>query len=149
MAHIDVNGFDDVVKMLDKLSNKAKVDDMAKAAVDSAKDIVASSMRSAIASSEGHRGAPGRRHREDRSTGSVAGSVQATSAKVNSYGVFSVAKPEGRDKDGMRHGRKAALLEYGGRNFPARPWRSKAVSSAETPAMKAVEDYITTEMGCE
>lgn len=149
MASISVNGFDDVIKMLDKLSNKSKVDNMAKAAVNQAKDIVASSMRSAIASSEGHRAAPGKRHRADRSTGSVAGSVEATAAKVNSYGVFSVAKPNGRDKDGTSNGKKAALLEYGGRNLPARPWRSKAASSAEAPAAKAVEDYITKEMGCE
>ena len=149
MASVRVEGFDDVIKLLDKLSNKAKVDNIAKGAVNAAKDVVASSMSSAIASSEGHRGGIGARHREDRSNRSVAGSVKSTYAKVNSYGVFSVAKPDGRDPQGTRNGKKAALLEYGAPQFSARPWRSRAVSSSEGPAVKIIEDYVKSEMGAE
>lgn len=149
MASVRVNGFDDVIKMLDKLSNKAKVDDIAKGAVNAAKDVVASSMSGAIASSEGHRGGNGARHRENRSTGSVAGSVKPTAAKVNSYGVFSVSKPDGRDAQGTSNGKKAALLEYGAPQFSARPWRSRAVSSSEGQCVKIIEDYVKSEMGAE
>ena len=149
MASVRVDGFDDVIKLLDKLSSKAKVDDIAKGAVNAAKDIVAGTMSGAIASSEGHRGGNGARHRANRSTGSVAGSVKSTAAKVNSYGVFSVAKPDGRDANGTRNGKKAALLEYGTPQFSARPWRSRAVSSAEGQCVRIIEDYVKSEMGAE
>lgn len=149
MANITVNGFDDVIKLLDKLSNKAKVDDIAKGAVDAAKDVLASSMRSAIAGADGHRGGNGKRHRENRSTNSVAGSVQPTAAKVNSYGVFSVSKPNGRDKEGTSNAKKAALLNYGTPQFSARPWRDQAAKSAEGPCKKIIEEYVKSEMGAE
>ena len=149
MASVRVDGFDDVIKLLDKLSSKAKVDEIAKGAVNAAKDVVAGSMSGAIASSEGHRGGNGARHRANRSTGSVAGSVKATAAKVNSYGVFSVAKPDGRDANGTRNGKKAALLEYGAPQFSARPWRSHATSSVEGLCTKIIEDYVKSEMGAE
>lgn len=149
MASITVNGFDDVIKLLDKLSNKAKVDAIAKGAVDAAKDVVANSMSGAIAASEGHRGGNGKRHREDRSTGSVAASVRPTPAKVNAYGVFSVAKPNGRDKYGKSNATKAALLENGAPQFGARPWRAKTVSASEGPCKKIIEEYVKSEMGAE
>ena len=106
---IQINGFDNLIKELDKLSKKAYVDEVTKKAVNAAKDVVASSMRSAIASSE----------YGPRSTGSVAASVVATDAKVNSYGTYSVAKPTGRDEEGKRNGEKAAYLEYGSPKKPA------------------------------
>lgn len=149
MASVRVEGFDDVIKLLDKLSNKAKVDNIAKGAVNAAKDVVASSMSGAIASSEGHRGGNGARHRKDRSNSSVAGSVKPTYAKVNSYGVFSVAKPNGRDKEGTSNAKKAALLNYGTPKFSARPWRERATKSAEGPCKKILEDYVKSEMGAE
>ena len=136
---IQINGFDNLIKELDKLSKKAYVDEVTKKAVNAAKDVVASSMRSAIASSE----------YGPRSTGSVAASVVATDAKVNSYGTYSVAKPTGRDEEGKRNGEKAAYLEYGSPKMAARPWRAKAVSAAEGSCVKIMEQVIKSEMGCD
>lgn len=139
MASIRINGFDDVLKMLDKLSDKSHVDNIAKGAVDAAKDIVASAMSSAIAASE----------HGPKSTGSVAGSIQATASKINSYGAYSVAKPTGTHPSGKRNAAVAAYLEYGASNLGARPWRSRAASSAEPGCMKIIEDYVKSEMGAE
>ena len=139
MASITVNGFDEVIKILDKLSQKAKVDEIAMKAVNEAKGIVANSMSNAISGSE----------YGPRSTGSVAASIKPTEAKVNSYGVYSVARPTGRDSKGMRNGEKAAYLEYGTPNMAARPWRSKAVSNSEAKAKEIIEKVVTKEMQLE
>lgn len=139
MASITVNGFDDVIKMLDKLSNKSKVDEIAKGAISQAKGIVVSSMQSALSASE----------HGPKATGSVAASVVPTEEKVNSYGVYSVAKPTGRHPSGRTNGNVAAYLEYGASNLGARPWRERAVSAAEAPCVKIIEDYVKSEMGAE
>lgn len=136
---ITINGFDDVIKMLDKLSDKAKVDDIAKKAVDAAKDVVASSMRSAIAASE----------HGLKSTGAVSASVAPTATKVNSYGVYSVAKPNGHHPSGKPNAEVAAYLNYGGANLAAKPWRDRATSSAEGPCKQIIEDYVKSEMGAD
>lgn len=137
MAGFSVTGLDDVINMLDKLSNKSNVDNICKKAVDAAKGKVESTMKAALAVSE----------RGPKSTGSIAASVKATNAKVNSYGVFSVAKPNGRDKKGVRNGEKAAYLEHGTKNMNARPWRSKAASAAEGPCIRIMEEVVASEMG--
>lgn len=139
MAHIEYDGFDEVLKKLDKLSKKSEVDEIAKKAVDQAKDIVANSMRSALSSSE----------YGPRSTGSIAASVKPTESKINSYGAYSVARPTGRDARGMRNGEKAAYLEYGTPHMAARPWRGRATSSAEGPAKTAMENVLRAEMELE
>lgn len=149
MATVTVNGFDEVLKKLEKLSKKAEVDEIAKKAVNAAKDIVVNSTKSAVASSEGHRGGIGKRHRENRATNSVAGSISSTEAKINSYGAYSVARPTGRDRKGTSNGTKAALLEYGTSTMSARPWRGQAASSAEAPAKAAMEEVLQSEMELE
>ena len=133
---MEMTGWDDLIKRLDKLADKSRVDEAAKKAVDAAKETVASSMRSAISRSE----------YGQYSTGSVASSVVATAAKVNSYGVFSVAKPEGMHPSGKRNGEIAAYLNYGTPNMSARPWRAAACSSAEAPATKIIENTLKSEM---
>ena len=136
---ITITGMDEVIKQMEKLSNKSKVDDIAKKAVDRAKGKVASAMKSSIASSE----------TGPNATGSVAASVKPTQAKVNSYGVYSVAWPTGRDSKGVRNGEKAAYLEYGTSKISARPWRSRAVSSCEAECVKIMEEVVKQEMGAE
>ena len=136
---VTITGWDDLIEKLEKLGNQAYVDDVTKRAVDAAKETVASSMRSAIAASE----------YGPRSTRSVAASVVATSAKVNSYGTYSVAMPTGRDAKGKRNGEKAAYLEYGTSKLAARPWRARAVASAEHPCIKIMENILKSEMQLE
>lgn len=136
---ITITGLDEVLKKMEKLSNKSKVDDIAKKAVSQAKDKVVSSMKSALSSSE----------YGQYSTGSIAASVQPTEAKINSYGAYSVARPTGRDMKGVRNGAKAAYLEYGTARMPARPWRSRAVSGCEAECVRIMEDVVKQEMGAD
>ena len=139
MASLTVNGFDDVLKLLDKLSNKSKVDAIAKKAVDAAKGKVVATTKAAIGHSE----------YGPKSTGSVAGSVTATETKVNSYGAYSVAKPTGRHPSGKRNAELAAYLEYGTATLGARPWRASAAHLAEQPCIKIIEEIVKAEMECD
>ena len=136
---IKLTGFDELLEKLDKLSDKGRVDEIAKKAVDAARGTVESSVRGAIASSEYGL----------RSTGSIAASVRSIPARVNQYGVFSTATPTGRHPSGIRNAELAAYLNYGTAHMAARPWRSRAVSSAESPATKIMEEIIKSEMGCD
>lgn len=136
MASISINGLDELVKKLDKLSDKSRVEEIAKKAVDAAAPLTESAMRSALAAVEVG----------PYATGSVSSSVEATQAKVNSYGVFAVARPTGRDAKGERNGAKAAYLQYGTSRLRARPWREKATNTAKGPAIKTMEDVVKSEM---
>lgn len=141
MASLNVTGMEEVLKQLDKLSKKADVDEIAKKAVEKAKDVVLESTRSAVAASE----------YGPRSSGSVAASIQVTNARINSFGAYTVARPTGRDANGTRNGLKAGVLEYGTHDgrFPARPWGKRAKSAAEGPCIKIMEEVIKAEMKAE
>lgn len=137
---IRVEGMDDAIRKLAKLSDQARVEEIAKHAVSAAEPLVVESTRSALAASE----------TGPRSTGSASASVSGTGAKVNEYGVYAVARPTGRDSKGVRNGMKAALLEYGvPGKLNARPWRAKAAKSAEESAKSVMENIVKTEMECE
>lgn len=136
MAQFRVEGIDDVLKRLEKLSDRSKIEAIAKKAVNEAKNVVCESTKSAVRASE----------KGPYSTGSIAASIEVTDAKINSYGVFAVARPTGRDDRGVRNGEKAAYLEYGTPNMAARPWRSKAVSDSEAKAKEIIENVVTKEM---
>ena len=136
MAQFRVEGIDDVLKRLEKLSDRSKIEAIAKKAVNEAKSVVSESTKAAVSASE----------RGPYSTGSIAASIEVTDAKINSYGVFAVARPTGRDDRGVRNGEKAAYLEYGTPNMAARPWRSKAVSNSEAKAKEIIEKVVTKEM---
>ena len=139
MASLNVTGLDDVLKMMEKLSKKQNVDAAAKKAVEAAKGKLASATKASISVSE----------RGPYSTGSVSASIQPTAAKVNAYGAYSVARPTGRDSKGERNGAKAGYLEYGTPKMAARPWRARAVSAAEGPCIKIMEEVITRELGAD
>lgn len=144
MAQLEVTGLEEFMKKLEKLSDQAKVEEIAKKAVDAAQPINESSMRSAIAAVE----------HGPYATGSVSGSIQSTPAKVNSYGAYAVARPTGRDAKGVRNGEKAAYLQYGtpkeGRKkLQPRPWRESAVHKAEAPCISAMEKVVHAEMECD
>ena len=143
MASLDVTGMEEVLKQLEKLSRKSDVDEIAKKAVNEAREVLLNSTKSAVASSE----------YGPRSSGSVASSVQATPTKVNSFGAYSVARPTGRDANGTSNGAKAAFLEYGSpKDHPklqARPWRARAVNAAEGKCVQIMEEVIKAEMKAE
>lgn len=139
MAQFRVEGIDDVLKRLEKLSDRSKIEAIAKRAVNEAKSVVSESTKSAVRASE----------KGPYSTGSIAASIDVTDAKINSYGVFAVARPTGRDDRGVRNGEKAAYLEYGTPNMAARPWRSKAVSNSEAKAKEIIENVVTKELQLE
>lgn len=139
MAYMKLNGFDDVLKKLDRLSNKSKVDEIAKKAVKAAQPINERSMRSALKAVE----------YGPYATGSVAEGVTSTEPRINSFGVCAVAKVDGRDKKGVRNAEKAGILQYGTKRQPARPWRGNAVSKAENECLKVMEEVVASEMEAE
>lgn len=136
MATLNITGMDELLKKLEKLSNQSEVENIAKKAVTAAQPINESAMRSAIAGVE----------YGPYATGSVSASISSTETKVNSYGVYAVALPTGRDAKGVRNAEKAAYLQYGAPNMSARPWRQSAVNAAEGACVKAMEEVIRSEM---
>lgn len=144
MGRLEITGMDDLLKKLDNLSDRGKVEEIAKKAVAAAQPLNEAAMRSAIASVE----------HGPYATGSVSGSVTSTEAKINSYGAYAVARPTGRDAKGVRNGEKAAYLQYGSprdgpKKLAARPWRQRAVNSAEGPCRTRMEEVLKAEMGLE
>ena len=139
MASVTVQGFEDVLKKLHDFSQREKMESIAKKAIDAAKGTVVSSTKSAVASSE----------HGPYSTGSVASSISATETKVNSYGVYTVARPTGRDRKGKSNAKKASWLQYGKGHMSARPWRERAVASSESTAIKIIEEVLQSEMELE
>ena len=136
MASIELSGFDDLIRKLDKLGDQGHVEEIGKKAVTAAAPITEAAMKGALSASE----------HGPYSTGSVSSSVQTTTAKVNSYGAYAVARPTGRDAKGTRNAAKAGFLEYGTSRLPARPWRGKAVGSSQGAAIQAMESVIKAEM---
>lgn len=136
MAHIEVTGFDEVLKKLEKMSDLGKMNEVARKAVQEAQPINESSARSALAAVE----------HGPYATGSVSGSISSTAAKINAYGAFAVARPTGRDAKGERNGAKAAYLEYGVPHMAARPWRARAASSAESGCIASIEATLKSEL---
>jgi hypothetical protein len=136
---IKLTGFDELLEKLDKLSDKSRVDEIAKKAVEAATPAAVSAVKSAVRSSE----------YGPRSTGSVAASITGTAAKINNFGVFAVAKPTGYDAKGRANAYKATMLENGNVKIAARPWRGRAVSTAEPQCVKIMEEIIKSEMGCD
>lgn len=134
MARADVCGFEELERMLRKLSEPEKI---AIKAVDAASPILVSALKSAIAS------------KTKGGTGDLAGSISATSARQNYLGVFSAVRPTGNDRKGVSNASKLAYLEYGVRshNQPPRPVRSAAVAAAEGACMSIIEGIIEQEVG--
>lgn len=139
MAHIEVTGFDEVLKKLDKLADLGKMNEVARKAVDKAQPMNEATMRARIAAVE----------HGPYATGSVSGSIVSTSAKINSYGAYAVAMPTGRDARGVRNGEKAAYLEYGAPHMAPREWRSGAASAATGPCMASIEATLQEELELE
>jgi hypothetical protein len=111
---------------------------MAIKAVDKAAPILEKSLRSAVSSAT-NRG---------YATGELAGSIKATKAKENDMGVFSVVKPEGKDKNGLRNVEKMAYLEYGvsSHGQAPHPVRQTAISSAQSACIQEMERVISEEV---
>lgn len=130
---VRVEGLDDLIKMFDKLSDKSRVDEIAKKAVDAALPTLTSSIRSHIHPSE------------------AAAGVTQKSAKVNAFGVFGVGTVTGHDRHGVPYAKIANVLEYGrhDRKPPHKPWRAASASSAESASIKIMEEIIKSEMGCD
>jgi hypothetical protein len=135
MAHISFTGFEELDTIMQKLAEPEK---MAIKAVDEAAPILEKSLRSAVAAAA-NRG---------YATGELEGSIRATKAKENDMGVFSVVKPEGSDKTGLRNVEKMAYLEYGvaSRGQAAHPVRQKAINDAQSACISAMERVISEEV---
>ncbi len=146
-AKLDV-GFDDLLKMLDKLEAPEEI---AKKAVGKAEKALLKSTKAAVKNSLINKGSSG-----------LVNSFTPTGAKENQWGVYSVVRPVGSDSDGIEYSQKALWLEYGryrvgnaGRKANsieenqvqrARPWRQAAVNNAEAEVIRIIEDTISQEV---
>ncbi len=137
MARLDVSGMDELIAQLEKYGDEAELNAAAMRAVNAGAPIVAGEMAVAIRSVE----------HGPYATGSVSDSIEATTAKTNAYGVFSVAKPTGRDKKGLRNAEKAAYLQYGTPTMAARPWAERSARAAVARATPIVKETFLRAMG--
>ena len=134
---IKSEGFDDLLRKMEKLSDRGQVEQIAKKAVSAAEPILTGSVKSALASAE----------QGPYSTGSASASTSPTGAKINEYGAYTVVRPTGRDNKGVSNAKKAAMLEYGvpGR-LNARPWRARAAESVKGSCVQTMEEVVKAEM---
>ena len=135
MARCSVTGFDELEKMLKRLSQPER---MAIKAVDAAAPVLERALKTAIENAT-----------SDDATGALAGSIESTRARQNELGVFSAVRPTGKDSKGVRNGEKLAYLEYGVRSHgqPPRPVRATAVAMAEAECFRIVKETIEAEVG--
>ena len=145
MARCKIEGFDELDKMFEQLS---KPQHFQLKAVKAAAPILVKSARDSIRSTGGSE--------------SLARSIEASEPKENQYGVFSIIKPEGRNrKKGTSYVQLAAYHEYGTvwprrqkdadkirhgkqkgmKKQESHPWRDKAVNGARS---KCEETMINT-----
>lgn len=134
MARCSITGFNELEKLMNKLTQPEKI---AIKAVDAASPVLVNAMKSSISGAT-----------SGKATGSLAGSIQATSARQNEMGVFSAVRPTGTDSKGVRNGAKLAYLEYGvkSNNQPPRPVRSAAVAMAEGQCLSIIQNVIEQEV---
>ena len=142
MASIHISGLDEVMLMMDKLSNKGVITEAAKEVVNQSVPELVDALKSAITSSaSGHGNNPGE----------LAGSITSIPAKENELGVFSVAKPNGVDSDGNLMADRLRWLDTGhqdrrGKWHNGKGVRDKAVGmvqgSLEAKMTKLMEDKI-------
>ena len=118
MARAEVIGFDNLEMVLKAMSNSSEA---CLRAVREATPVVESAMRQATASAV------------KSGSGALVASLQATPAKKNQLGTYSVVRPVGVDKDGKRMGMIFAFLEYGvpSKHMPAHNIRAQAKRLAE------------------
>ena len=130
MASITVNGLDEVMKKLEKLSDKSRVDEIAKKAVSAALPTLEGSVRSHVHPSRAKAG------------------VITKDAKVNEYGVFGVVTIAGKDSKGESLAKLANILEYGRHDGKGAhiPWRSASASAVESTCQSIMEDIVNAEM---
>lgn len=137
---IDITGLDKLLDKLDKMGDITEMERISKKAIDAAQPISEQAMKSAIASAEAE---------WPNAKGEIAGSIQSTKTRVNSYGAYAVARPVGRNAKGKRYGELAAYLQYGTGDGARRPhpWREKAVAAAEKKCVETMERVIKAELG--
>lgn len=147
MARAALEGFDDLEKMFRDLSSKA--DEIAIEAVEKATPELERSLRECIAETAN----------KGYASGQLAGSVVATRAGRNKYGIYSVVKPNGKNKNGIPNAQEAAILEYGrkGGYTPSyssrptttqepRPFRQKAINRAAAKCEKIMKEAVESKI---
>lgn len=141
MAKISMAGFDDLDKLFGKLMAP---EEMAIKAVNKAASVVEKNMKAEIKAAANRVDGKGRPY----STGELAASVSATTARENEYGVFAAIRPTGTDSRGTRNAEKLAYLEYGvaSHGQEPRPVRQKVVNASQGECTKIMQDVVAEEV---
>lgn len=133
MSNLDVDGFEDFFKTLDKLGESAT--GTAKKAIAKATPVLQKSVRSTINSIVG-----------PKATGELARSFVPTDPKENKYGVYSTMRPVGRDKKGVEYAKMAAFLEYGTPYRIAKPYIDSATKKAKSECESVMQKVFDEEI---
>lgn len=82
-------------------------------------------------------------------SGDMLKSIKEAKPKQNKYGWYSVVRPTGKDKKGVRNMEKMAYLEYGANNHgqPATPVLAPAISGCETEVLDKLQKEFERAVG--
>lgn len=81
-----------------------------------------------------------------RLSGEMIESVKETRTKKGKNGWYSVVRPTGTDKNGVRNMEKLAYLEYGTSKQVATPTLSTAVSKSSKPIAEIMQEVYNKEV---
>ena len=70
-----------------------------------------------------------------RGTGALTASIKVSAVKERDGGKFVEVAPTGKDRHGVRNAEKGFVLNYGRSNMPARPWFTRANTTATDEAI--------------
>ena len=132
---VQITGIDRLLASFDRYSDGFK--QTAKRAVEEARPILENGMKSALASA-----VAGHPAKQKLSTGDLVGSVKGTDVKENEWGMYSVVRPTGRNRHGVRNGMVAGMLEYGTSKMAPSSWREASKSNSEAACVSKMESVI-------
>ena len=82
-----------------------------------------------------------------RRTGDMIDSVKKTKAgKSKRGGYYSVVRPTGKDRNGVRNMEKLAHAEYGTSKQPATPILTKAIKDSEAEVLQKMQEVFEREV---
>lgn len=129
MAKVDITGFDDLLKVLDDMSD---IETIAKEALKESGKVLEKKMKSEIkkAANRGY------------AKGDLASSISPTTPTKSGDGYYVAVRPVGTDSKGVRNGEKLQYLEHGTSKQQARPILQKVSSQSEKECVEKAQEVI-------
>lgn len=128
MGSCSVNFDDDFIKTLANLEN---TEELTKEILDETKGIIVEAEKKAITHID---------------SGSMKDSIKATSVKKNTWGSYTVIRPTGKDKKGVRNMEKFIYNEYGTSQQDACPIQASVVNSTKDKVAQVAQEIINSKV---